>query len=395
MATPILNRASRLAYSLPLLCMIAAAPCAGQGPEQKARERYDRQTKGASIDEFVRRLNGDDPEKRLQAVKSLEESKDLKAVEYLVQALGDSDVRIRAKAIDALGNLRAREASPVLIQQLVLRNVEPSVKQRLLASLGKIGDERSAAAIMEFMQRDLDPATRGTAIFALGDIGAAIASGSFPAHGMLVAPCSIKSLSAVANSYAADLLSRAADVTLKEGRPLLLVVRETPLHRGHLRLMMRAAEAGAVIFPPAPAFYSRPQTVDDMVDNLVGRMLARIGIENAHYARWTGLESKDPARWPPADYLALPAMTLATTGADGSPHAAAVYFAADEQNRFYFFSEADSQHTLDVSANPRAATAAARAGSRGARAGRARAGRRTPPRRPSRSRRADARRPRR
>ena len=194
-------------------------------------------------------------------------------------------------------------------------------------------------------------------VYSPKDIGAAIASGSFATLGMVVAPCSVKSLSAIANSYAADLLTRAADVTLKEGRPLLLVVRETPLHRGHLRLMMRAAEAGAIIFPPAPAFYSHPQTVDDMVDNLVGRVLARIGIENTHYARWTGLQPKDPARWPPADYLSLPAMTLATTGADGSPHAAAVYFAADEQNRFYFFSEADSQHTLDVSANPRAAAA--------------------------------------
>jgi HEAT repeat protein len=152
---------------------MSAMPCAGQGPEQKSRERYERQTKGASIEEFVRRLNGDDPEKRLEAVKSLEASKDRKAIEYLVQALGDSDVRIRAKAIDALGNMRAREASPVLIQQLFLRNIDPSVKQRLLASLGKIGDERAAGSIVEFMQRDLDSATRGTAIFALGEIGAA------------------------------------------------------------------------------------------------------------------------------------------------------------------------------------------------------------------------------
>jgi HEAT repeat protein len=154
-----------------LALVLSASPCLGQAPDQKARDRYDRQTKGASIDEFVRRLNGDDPEKRLEAVKSLEESKDKKAIEYLVQALGDADVRVRAKAIDALGNMRAREASPVLIQQLFLRNMEPSVKQRLLASLGKIGDEEAAASILEFMQRDLDPATSGTAIFALGEIG--------------------------------------------------------------------------------------------------------------------------------------------------------------------------------------------------------------------------------
>jgi 4-hydroxy-3-polyprenylbenzoate decarboxylase len=121
------------------------------------------------------------------------------------------------------------------------------------------------------------------------DIGASIASGSFQTMGMLVVPCSIKTLSAIANSLAADLLSRAADVTLKEGRPLLLVVRETPLHRGHIRLMDLAAQAGAVIFPPVPAFYARPQTMEDMVDNLVGRLLARIGIENPHYLAWSGL----------------------------------------------------------------------------------------------------------
>ncbi len=118
------------------------------------------------------------------------------------------------------------------------------------------------------------------------DIGAAIASGSYPTLGMVIAPCSIKTLSAVANSYAEDLLTRAADVTLKEGRPLLLVVRETPYHRGHLRLMDLAARAGAVIFPPVPAFYARPKSMDEIVTNMVGRILARLGIENDLYLRW-------------------------------------------------------------------------------------------------------------
>ncbi len=118
------------------------------------------------------------------------------------------------------------------------------------------------------------------------DIAAAIASGSFSSRGMVVIPCSIKTLSAIANSYSADLLTRAADVTLKEGRPLVLVVRETPLHRGHLRLMNLASEAGAVIFSPVPAFYALPQSVDDIVNNMVGRVLARIGIENDLYKRW-------------------------------------------------------------------------------------------------------------
>lgn len=122
------------------------------------------------------------------------------------------------------------------------------------------------------------------------DIGASIASGSFQGMGMLVVPCSIKTLSAIANAFSEDLLSRAADVTLKEGRPLILVVRETPLHRGHIRLMGMAAEAGAVLFPPMPAFYPKPQTIDDVVDNLVGRFLARMGIDNERYMRWPGMD---------------------------------------------------------------------------------------------------------
>jgi 4-hydroxy-3-polyprenylbenzoate decarboxylase len=123
------------------------------------------------------------------------------------------------------------------------------------------------------------------------DIGASIASGSFVTAGMLIAPCSIKTLSAVANSYSADLMSRAADVCLKEGRPLLLMVRETPLHVGHLKLMLAAAEAGAIIFPPAPAFYGDPQTLEDVVDATVGRALARLGIDNDAYHRWRGMAS--------------------------------------------------------------------------------------------------------
>jgi len=122
-----------------------------------------------------------------------------------------------------------------------------------------------------------------------GDIGAAIASGSYPVEGMIVIPCSIKTLSAIANSYADDLIVRAADVTLKEGRPLVLVVRETPLHRGHLRLMDLAARAGAVIFPPVPAFYGRPQTLDEVITATAGRALLRLGIDNPGYARWEGM----------------------------------------------------------------------------------------------------------
>jgi len=123
-------------------------------------------------------------------------------------------------------------------------------------------------------------------VYDFHDVGAAIASGSFARMGMVIIPCSIKTLSAVANSYTDDCLSRAADVTLKEGFPLVLVVRETPYHPGHLRLMSEAVAAGAVIFPPVPAFYIRPHTVDEIIDNTVGRILARLGIENNLYQEW-------------------------------------------------------------------------------------------------------------
>lgn len=124
--------------------------------------------------------------------------------------------------------------------------------------------------------------------YAPDDIGAAIASGSFATMGMVIAPCSIKTLSAVALSRADDLMARAADVHLKEARPLILLVRETPLHMGHLRLMVRAAELGAVIMPAAPPFYGRPGTIGELVDGLVGRVLLRLGVENPLYPRWQG-----------------------------------------------------------------------------------------------------------
>jgi len=131
------------------------------------------------------------------------------------------------------------------------------------------------------------------------DIRAPIASGSFPVDGMIISPCSVKSLSAVANSYTADLVSRAADVCLKEGRPLVLLVRESPLHLGHLRLMARAAEAGAVICPPIPVFYGHPKSVDDIVNASVGRALARMGIDNEYFPKWAGTgpaDAKNPPR---------------------------------------------------------------------------------------------------
>lgn len=118
------------------------------------------------------------------------------------------------------------------------------------------------------------------------DIGASVASGSFQTAGMLVAPCSIKTLSGIANCFADNLLTRAADVCLKERRPLVLMVREMPLHLGHLELMEKAARYGAVIAPPVPAFYNRPQTLDDIIDHAVGKVLDLFGIEHALLKRW-------------------------------------------------------------------------------------------------------------
>ena len=119
------------------------------------------------------------------------------------------------------------------------------------------------------------------------DLAAPIASGSFHTDGMLVIPCSIKTLSGIANSYAENLLQRAADVCLKEGRPLLLAVREAPFHAGHLRLMEQATLSGAVIFPPVPSFYSKPTSLEQVIDQTIGRMFLRIGIENPYYKVWS------------------------------------------------------------------------------------------------------------
>ena len=155
-----------------VLLLSGALPAAAQINSQQIRNRYEKNTKGTSIDDYVKKLESDDADKRLEGVKALGASKDNKAVEYLIQALGDSDMRVQAKAVDMLGEMRATESTPVLIQHLFLRTTDTGMKQRLLASLGKIGDVRAARPIMEFLQRDLDRATRGTAIYALGDIGA-------------------------------------------------------------------------------------------------------------------------------------------------------------------------------------------------------------------------------
>ncbi|MBS1677765.1 MAG: UbiX family flavin prenyltransferase [Actinobacteria bacterium] len=133
-----------------------------------------------------------------------------------------------------------------------------------------------------------------------GELGASIASGSFRTDGMLVAPCSIRTLSAIANSATGDLVSRAADVMLKERRRLVLMVRETPLHAGHLRLMLQATENGAIVMPPVPAFYAHPTTIAEMVDHSVGRALdlLDLDLELGLVERWDGMADWARSRRP-------------------------------------------------------------------------------------------------
>lgn len=121
------------------------------------------------------------------------------------------------------------------------------------------------------------------------NMAASISSGSFLADGMIVAPCTIKTLSGIANSYTDNLLVRAADVSLKEKRKLALVVRETPLHKGHLQLMTTAADLGAHILPPVPSFYHMPKTIDDIIDQTVGKVFDYMDIEHELFSRWSGL----------------------------------------------------------------------------------------------------------
>jgi 4-hydroxy-3-polyprenylbenzoate decarboxylase len=131
--------------------------------------------------------------------------------------------------------------------------------------------------------------------YPVSDIGAAISSGSFPTLGMIVAPCSIRTMSEIATGVTSSLLSRAADVVLKEKRRLVLAVRETPLHGGHLRTMTTLADIGAVIAPIVPAFYNRPQSVDDIVNHTCGRLLDLFGIDTGTVKRWKGGAAKEKA----------------------------------------------------------------------------------------------------
>jgi len=146
-----------------------------------------------------------------------------------------------------------------------------------------------AAALTLAQETKLSPAdinARASIVHKVSDIGASIASGSFRTLGMIIAPCSVRTMSEIATGVTASLLTRAADVALKERRPLVLMVRETPLHLGHLRTMVKLAEMGAVIAPPLPAFYAQPATLEAMVDQSVGRALDLFGLSWTPVKRW-------------------------------------------------------------------------------------------------------------
>src|SRR5438477_5642178 len=166
----------------------------------------------------------------------------------------------------------------------VLREHRPDIETHLILSSG------ARTTINYEMGRDPDSvAALAHTLHDEHNVGASIASGTFVTDGMVVAPCSMKSLSAIANSYNDNLIARAADVCLKERRKLVLVVRETPLHLGHLRLMQQATEAGAVILPPVPAFYHLPKSIQDLVDHTVVKILDQFGIHSELVERWAGL----------------------------------------------------------------------------------------------------------
>ena len=165
---------------------------------------------------------------------------------------------------------------------------------RVLDALRDLGVESHlvvtrAAALTLSSETDVTPeqlSAKASVVHRLADVGASIASGSFRTLGMIVAPCSVRTMSEIATGVTSTLLTRAADVTLKERRPLVLMVRETPLHLGHLRTMVKLAEMGAVIAPPLPAFYARPASLEQMVDQSVGRALDLFGLHWAEVRRW-------------------------------------------------------------------------------------------------------------
>src|SRR5437762_1428609 len=165
---------------------------------------------------------------------------------------------------------------------------------RLLETLKRLRIEShlvmSKAAEMtigyEIEMQPADVKALADVVYPIGDLGAPISSGSFPTLGMIVAPCSVRSLAEIATGVTSSLLTRAADVTLKDRRRLVLMLRETPLHSGHLRNMLALSDMGAIIAPPVPAFYARPKSLEAMVDHSIGRVLDLFGIDSGRVRRW-------------------------------------------------------------------------------------------------------------
>jgi 4-hydroxy-3-polyprenylbenzoate decarboxylase len=181
------------------------------------------------------------------------------------------------------------------VRLLQVLRTRPGVETHLMVSAaGWMNVEQELAA----PRREIEALAH--VVHAVRDVGATIASGSFATEGMVIAPCSMRTLAAVAHGLSDNLVSRAADVVLKERRRLVLMVRETPLNLAHLRNMVAVTEMGGVVFPPVPAFYNRPQTIEALVDHTVGRVLDLFGIEQTLAPAWTGLRAQVPAGPAPA-----------------------------------------------------------------------------------------------
>jgi len=166
-----MSRLRGLAAIVPLLMWVAGVASAQGNVTDAARQRYDKAGKSSNIQGVSRSMESADPQERLKGLRDLTSLEDEHAVDLLVQALGDGDMRVRAKAIDSCADLRATAATPVLVQQLFMRETSEPLKRRILAALGKIGDSGAVKPIMDLLDQNLDTSTRGTAIFALGDLG--------------------------------------------------------------------------------------------------------------------------------------------------------------------------------------------------------------------------------
>ncbi|WP_273029473.1 UbiX family flavin prenyltransferase [Massilia timonae] len=176
------------------------------------------------------------------------------------------------------------------VQLLRRLNATPGVETHLVVS-----DAASLTLHQELGLQRRDAEALAHVVHRNRDVGASIASGSYQADGMVIAPCSMKTLAAVAHGFSDNLVTRAADVILKERRRLILMVRETPFNLAHLRNMTAVTEMGGIVFPPLPSFYHRPATIADMVEHTVDRVVDLLGIENAQAARWSGMKGEQDA----------------------------------------------------------------------------------------------------